>query len=180
MKKIDKARATEWVVVALLLSVCWFGGDRYGRARAFDQAEQRRDTVTKIVTVYKDAPQPAKTAISGYVAVPAYKFITDTVKAVQWAEIAIPVHDTTVVYLPREQKYYDEEDGRLKVWISGYEPSLDRYEVSWPETTITQTVIPKKRWSLGVTAGYGLSLQDQAVILSPFVGVGFTYAFLSF
>lgn len=180
MKKIDKARATEWFVVALLLSACWLGGDRYGRAKAFANAESKRDTVVRIVTAWKDFPQPAKTAFSGYVSVPAYKFLTDTVKAVQWAEIAIPVHDTTVVYLPREQKYYDEEDGRLKVWISGYEPRLDRYEVSWPETTITQTVIPKKRWSLGVTAGYGLSLQDQAVILSPFVGVGITYAFLSF
>lgn len=180
MKKIDKARATEWVVVALLLSVCWFGGDRYGRARAFDQAEQRRDTVVRIVTAWKDFPQPAKTAFSGYVSVPAYKFISDTVERVQWAEIAIPVHDTTVVYLPREQKYYAEEDGRLRLWVSGYEPRLDRYELDAVETTITQTVVPRRRWSLGVTAGYGLSLQDHAVILSPFVGVGVTYAFLTF
>lgn len=178
MKKIDKARATEWVLVFLLLAVCWFGGDRYGRARAIEEAEMRRDTVTKIVPVWKDDPQPAKTALVGHVAVPVYKFISDTIECVKTAEIVL--HDTTVVYLPREQKYYEEDEGRLRLWVSGYEPRLDRWELDRREQIVTQTVVERRRWSVGVTAGYGLALTEPKVVLSPFVGVGVTYAIFQF
>jgi hypothetical protein len=85
-----------------------------------------------------------------------------------------------VVYLPREQKYYEENDGRLRLWVSGYDPRLDRWELDERQTTITQTVVPRRRWSLGVTAGYGLALTEPKVALAPFVGVGITYAFLQF
>lgn len=179
-KIIARLRKCEWLIVpAVLIAAAWFSGDYYGRKKVIQSYESKTDTVTKIVTVFKDYPEPTKTAIVGFVPVPTYKFLTDTVKAVEWAEIA--VHDTTVIYLPREQKYYEREEGRLKVWISGYEPSLDRYEISWPETTITQSYVQRpRRWSLGVTAGYGATLHDKAVVLSPYVGVGLTYALLQF
>lgn len=175
---IDKARAAEWILAALLLVVCWFGGDHHGRRVAFAEAESKTDTVTKVITLWKEAPQPAKTALLGYVPVPAYKFLTDTIERVKWAEIA--VHDTTIVYLPRESKYYEENDGRLRLWVSGYDPRLDRWELDERQTAITQTVVPRRRWGIGVTAGYGLALAEQKVALVPFVGVGITYAFLQF
>ena len=175
---IDKARAAEWILAALLLVVCWFGGDHHGRRVAFAEAESKTDTVTKVITLWKEAPQPAKTALLGYVPVPAYKFLTDTIERVKTAEIVL--HDTTVVYLPREQKYYEENDGRLRLWVSGYDPRLDRWELDERQTTITQTVVPRRRWGIGVTAGYGLALTEPKVALSPFVGVGITYAFLQF
>ena len=175
---IDKARAAEWILAALLLAVCWFGGDHHGRRVAFAEAESRTDTVTKVVTMWKEAPQPAKTALLGYVPVPSYKFLTDTIERVKTAEIVI--HDTTVVYLPREQKYYEENEGRLRLWVSGYDPRLDRWELDERQTTITQTVVPRRRWSIGATAGYGLALSERKVALTPFVGVGITYALLQF
>lgn len=136
-----------------------------------------RDTVTKVVAVYKDFPNPQKEAFSGYLGVPLYKFITDTIRAVE----TVYSHDTTVVYLPREQKYYSEADGKLRLWISGYEPRLDRYELDLPTTTITNTVKEKpSRWGLGVSAGYGAAMQaDKTVVLSPFIGIGIQYNFLS-
>lgn len=168
----------EWLLMMSVLSaVMFFAGRSYERKNAAGHEASRLDTVTRIVTVYKDFPKPQETALSGFVSVPAYKFITDTVTCVETAEIA--VHDTTVVYLPRERKYYEEEDGRLRLWVSGYDPSLDRYEISWPETTVTRTVLPR-RWSLGVTAGYGAALHDKTVTLSPFVGFGVNYAIFSF
>lgn len=179
-KFITLLRKCEWLIVpAVLIAAAWFSGDYYGRKRVIQSYESKTDTVTKIVTVYKDYPEPAKTALVGYVQVPTYKFLTDTVKAVEWAEIT--VHDTTVVYLPREQKYYAEEGGKLRLWVSGYEPRLDRYEVSWPETTITQAYVQKpRRWSLGVTAGYGAALHDKRVVLAPYVGIGVSYSLLQF
>ena len=178
MKRIDKVRAAEWVLAALLLCLCWFGGEWHGRETALAKVDGRTDTVTKIVTAWRDFPEPQKTAQIGYVSVPAVYFLTDTINAVEWREIA--VHDTTVVYLPREQKYYAEEDGRLRLWVSGYEPRLDRYELDAVETTITQTLVERHRWGLGVTAGYGCALHDKAVVLSPFVGIGISYSFLTF
>lgn len=159
------------VAVALaLLALSFWGGIRYAESRP---QEVVRDTVTKVVTLWKEAPQPAKTSLFGYVPVPAYKFISDTVESVKTAEIVR--HDTTVVYLPREQKYYEENEGRLRLWVSGYDPRLDRWELDERQTTITQTVVPRRRWGLGITAGYGAAAVGGSVQLAPFVGVGVSY-----
>lgn len=174
---IDKARAAEWILAALLLVVCWFGGDHHGRRVAFAEAESKTDTAVRIVTQYKDFPQPAKTALAGLVSVPRYMFLTDTITRVEREEIA--AQDTTPVYLPREQQYYEEADGRLRLWVSGYEPRLDRWEMDERQATVTHTVIQRRsRWSLGVSAGYGVSLADGAVRLAPYVGVGISYNIL--
>lgn len=170
----------KWLLIPLVLVIASFlGGAHYGHRRAVEGFVAEQDTVTKIVSVYKDFPKSQKEAFSGYLRVPAYRFISDTVERIRWAEIAIPVHDTTVVYLPREEKYYEEEDGRLRVWVSGYEPRLDRYEVSWPETTITTTIKEKpQRWGIGISGGYGAALYDKKVILAPYIGIGITYTIL--
>lgn len=168
----------------IIIAVCalgvivsaWLLGSRHGQRVALEQ-ETRTDTVTRIVTVYKDFPQPQKSAITGQIAVPAYKFIADTIKRVETREITL--HDTTIVFLPREQKYYEEADGRLRLWVSGYDPMLDRWELDERETTVTRTVLPR-RWSIGITAGYGAAIHDKTVMLSPFVGVGVNYAIFSF
>lgn len=60
------------------------------------------------------------------------------------------------------------------VWYHGYRAGIDSLAV-YPETrVITRTVAPK--WSVGLTAGYGASKDG----LSPFVGVGVSYAIFSF
>ena len=64
----------------------------------------------------------------------------------------------TVVY--REQAYY--EDSLYRAWVSGYRPRLDSLQI-FPRTvyrTVTNdiyhTIVPKrKRWGLGLQAGYG-------------------------
>ena len=143
-----------------------------------ESPEVARDTITKVVTVYKDFPNPAKTALSGFIPVPRYMFFTET------KEIEVEVPGDTVtqyVYLPQELQYYEEEDGKLRMWISGYRPVLERYEIDWPTTIITETHKPKpKRWGIGVQAGYGAVLHDKTVQLSPYIGIGVSYNFLSF
>ena len=122
-------RTCEWVAVIILVGAgCFLGGSNYGWDRAVEGMTAHSDTVTKVVPMWKDRPEPAKTARLGYVAVPSVYFLTDTINVVETAEIR--VHDTIpkYVYLPREQKYYEEDEGRLRMWISGYDPQLDRYE----------------------------------------------------
>ena len=180
MKTKDAIRAAEWVLLPLLLIVGSFYAGRYvGRVQAVGTMVAKTDTVVRIVTQYKDFPQPAKTALAGFVPVPRYMFLTDTVTIVQSAQTA--AQDTTLVYLPREQQYYEEADGRLRLWVSGYDPRLDRWEMDERQAIVTQTVTPRRsRWSLGVSAGYGVVLAGDAVRLAPYVGVGVQYALIQF
>ena len=178
MKAKDAIRAAEWVLLPLLLIVGSFYAGRYvGRVQAVGTMVAKTDTVVRIVTQYKDFPQPAKTALAGFIPVPRYIFLADTVTVVEPTQPA--VQDTTPVYLPREQQYYEEADGRLRLWVSGYDPRLDRWEMDERQATVTHTVTPRRsRWSLGVSAGYGVALADGAVRLAPYVGVGISYNIL--
>ena len=179
MKWRDIIRKSEWVLIPLILvAAAFFGGSHYGARLTEQRILASRDTVTRVVTVYKDFPQPQKAAIFGTLAVPRYKFLSDTVKAVE----TLVLHDTAFIYLPREQKYYEEDSARVRIWVSGYEPRLDRYEVDRQERIITQTTerrVPA-RWGLGLSAGYGLALADgRRVVASPYLGVGLTYNIVS-
>lgn len=178
MKARDAIRAAEWVLLPLLLIVGSFYAGRYvGRVQTAETMVAKTDTVVRIMTQYKDFPQPAKTALAGFVPVPRYMFITDTLTVVQSAQNA--AQDTTPVYLPREQQYYEEADGRLRLWVSGYDPRLDRWEMDERQATVTHTVTPRRsRWSLGVSAGYGVALADGSVRPAPYVGVGISYNIL--
>lgn len=177
MDEKKKIRTTEWITVFIMIAASFALGDHVGKSSVeAGVPEIIRDTTVKIVTRYKDFPDPVKTVTAGLIAVPRYLFFTDT----QTEEIPVPVPGKTdTVYLPREQKYYEEHDGRLRIWISGYQPQLDRYEMDDVMTTITQTYKPpNKRWGLGVTAGYGATVVDHTVKLAPYLGVGITYNFL--
>jgi len=162
-------------ILATLLG-CAFALGRVTAPKS-EAGTSKRDTVDKIVPIFKDFPQPLKTASIGFVGIPKYKFITDTLRETAF----IDIHDTTFVYLPREQRYYAEEEGRLRLWVSGYDPKVDRYEIDWIETTITETITPKpKRWGIGISAGYGAAMAaDKTVVFSPFIGIGIQYNFLS-
>lgn len=174
----ERIRKYEWVIIpAVLIVAAWFSGDYHGQQKILASLESKTDTVVKVVTVYKDFPKPKETARIGFISVPAYRFFTDTVTM----EAITVVRDTTVIYLPREQAYYEEEDGALRLWVSGYEPRLDRYELDAKTVTITNTVTEKaSRWGLGVSAGYGAALSGKEVRLSPYIGVGISYTFIRF
>ena len=178
MKLKEALRSFEWIIpLVLLLGASFVGGTYYGERRALASIETATDTVVKVVTVYKDFPKPKETALAGFVAVPKYLFVTDTITA----EKAVFLHDTTVIYLPREQQYYEEEEGTLRIWVSGYDPRLDRYELDTKTITITNTVVEKpSRWGLSINGGYGAALVGNTVKLAPYIGVGVSYTFLRF
>ena len=99
--------------------------------------------------------------------------------------VFVPVRDTIertdTIYLPRTQRAY--KGAEYSAWVSGYEPRLDSIEVFQKTVRITETktisVPSRKRWSIGVQAGYGAALNGRQVILSPYVGVGISYSLYS-
>ena len=176
MDEKKKIRTTEWITAFILIAASFALGDHVGKSSVEAGApEIIRDTTVKIVTRYRDFPDPVKTAKAGFVRIPAYRFISDTVTQ----ERILIVHDTTAIYITREQKYYEEADGALRLWISGVDPRLDRYEWDQTTTTITETIRPKpKRWGLSIYAGGGITIAGGKILLGPQAGAAITYDIL--
>lgn len=163
--------------IALSLLVCSFILGRATAPKSIVEGEKTVDTVTKYVPMWKDFPQPTKTVQMGSIAVPKYLFLADSVDRL----VPYAVHDTTTqyVYLPREQKYYEEADGHLRLWVSGYEPRLDRWEADFKETVVSEIYKPpSKRWGLGLSGGYALALVNGKLVPAPYIGACITYSFL--
>lgn len=93
------------------------------------------------------------------------------------------IHDTVAVYLPRETRVY--EDARYRAEVSGYQPSLDRIDIYTKTEVVTkdvtQVVKKKTRWGLGLSAGYGVTINttDQTFKPAPYIGVGIHYNLIS-
>lgn len=87
------------------------------------------------------------------------------------------VHDTTYVYLTREQVEW--RDSLCAVFASGIYPQVDSVIHFTTERVIVKEipVIQKERsrWGLGINAGYGFGASG----LTPYVGVGVSYNLLS-
>lgn len=128
-----------WILVILLTVACvvvWFRPHEPLLAEI--RTETKVNTVVKVDTLLISPPMA-----------PLLVFrLTDTMRI-----------GDTVVY--REQAYY--EDSLYRAWVSGYRPKLDSLMV-FPKTvyqTVTNDiyhtiVLKKKRWGLGLQAGYGI------------------------
>lgn len=84
------------------------------------------------------------------------------------------------VFMPVPILQYQFRDSLYALDVSGYAVSLDRLEV-YPRNiyrTITQTtervVKDKKRWGLGLQAGYGYAFGPRR--FAPYIGVGVQYS----
>lgn len=128
-----------WILVVLLAIACvaaWFRPHEPLPAEI--RTETKIQTVVKLDTVLISAPMAV-----------FFRFTSDT----------IHIGDTVVM---REQAYY--EDSLYRAWVSGYRPRLDSLQV-FPRTvyqTVTNDIYhpvaikpKKKRWGLGLQAGYG-------------------------
>lgn len=98
------------------------------------------------------------------VPVPVYESVVDSFP------FAVPVPGDTVrdtVYLPITQKIY--KDSFYTAYVSGYRAKLDSIEVySKTRTMFVRERAKRKRFGLGVQAGYGFSGNKA----TPYVGVG--------
>lgn len=69
-------------------------------------------------------------------------------------------------------------------WISGYRPQLDSILIYPQTTTITNTTTithkPKQpRFSIGLQAGYGVTINNNQLKPAPYVGIGLSYSLIS-
>lgn len=85
---------------------------------------------------------------------------------------AIAKADSVEVELPIVSKEYAGEEYRA--WVSGWQPRLDSIRI-YQRVPAMPTAKPK-RWHLGVTAGWAFTGRG----MSPYVGIGITYSFISF
>lgn len=114
-----------------------------------------RDTIREIRPVYVEKTRTDTMLVA----------VTDTVT----------VSDTVYMVLDREQRHYQGED--YEAWVSGYRPALDSIYV-FPKTRyITENIFaePRKRWGIGIQAGYGIGISSGQVKAFPYIGVGISY-----
>ena len=125
-------------------------------------------TVTRIDTITREKPV--------YYA----RTVFDTLRLV--VRDTVRQQDTLYLAVGREQRAY--RDTSYEAWVSGVQPSLDSIRVFSPVRCVTVTervpVKERSRWGLGVSAGYGAAMApDKTVVLSPFIGIGVSYNFLT-
>ncbi|MPM13947.1 hypothetical protein SDC9_60307 [bioreactor metagenome] len=114
---------------------------------------------------------------------PVPKFIKRIDTLLVQTKDTIRLKDTLYLALPREQKTY--RDKNYQAWISGYRPELDSIHIFRnTQQIITSTTIQTKhksrRWGIGIQAGYGLTLQQNIIKPTPYIGVGLSYNLLRF
>lgn len=89
--------------------------------------------------------------------------------------------DTVYIRAAAVQEHYKGED--YDAWVSGWElsgrgPALDSIYV-YPQTRYITSesifVAPRKRWGIGIQAGYGIGISSGQVKAFPYIGVGISY-----
>lgn len=152
------------LVAALLAALLLLSGYLLGRRadRAREPAEIVRTDILRIRdTVLVDRPVPVEVRLTDTMLVA----VTDTIR----------LSDTVYLRLPREIKQY--EDSLYRAQVSGYRPELDWIEV-YPQTeVVTRNIFvdSRKRWGVGLQAGYGAYFRDGHMRLAPYLGVGISY-----
>lgn len=141
-----------WILVVFLLVACvvaWFRP--YEPLPAEVRTEAKIKTIVKVDTLLISSPMAPMLFIQ----------LEDTIR----------IGDTVV---HREQAYY--EDTLYRAWVSGYRPRLDSLQI-FPRTvyqTITNDIYhtikvrDRRRWGLGLQAGYGYPG-------GVYVGIGLSY-----
>lgn len=108
---------------------------------------------------------------------PVYITKTNTRTEYIQATDTIRINDTLFVPVPIEKKVY--EDSLYRAEISGYRASLDRIDIYQRKQIVTQTatifVAERKRWGIGLQAGYGAMPADGTIRLAPYIGIGLSY-----
>lgn len=161
------ATLKKFLIAALLAALLLLSGYLLGRrtARATEpECIVQVDTLRIRDTLLIEKPMPVEVRVVDTMLVT----VADTIR----------LSDTVYLRLPREIKRY--EDSLYRAQVSGYRPALDWIEV-YPQTeVVTRNIFVglRKRWGLGLQAGFGAYASGGQVRLAPYVGVGISYDIL--
>lgn len=152
-----------WVLVVLLIGAVLYLWNRLIEPLP---AEVIRDTVDYVDTIHYYYPVPKDSVVIRYeiVKLPGKK---DSCESKSDTCIFSP--DSAEVEIPITQKQY--KDSLYRAWISGYNAKLDSIEIYSPTRIITERVFiqsKRKRWGIGLQAGYGCPG-------GVYVGIGMSY-----
>ena len=154
-------------IAALLAVLLLLSGYFLGR-RAASPSEVKIETVTDTLrirdTLLVEKPVPVDVRVVDTMLVA----VTDTVT----------VGDTVYLSLPRETKVYG--DSTYTAQVSGYRPALDWIEIYPQKEVVTRNIFvdSRKRWGIGLQAGYGAYVNAGQVRLAPYLGIGISYDIL--
>ena len=157
------------LIAFVFAALCVLSGYFFGR-RAASPSEVKIETVTDTLrirdTLLVEKPVPVEVRVVDTMLVA----VTDT----------ISINDTVYLHLPREIKHY--EDSLFRAQVSGYRPALDWIEVYPQREVVTRNIFvdSRKRWGIGLQAGYGAYAAGGQVRLAPYLGVGVSWDLLRF
>lgn len=156
-------------VACVLAALCLLSGYFLGR-RATSSSEAKIETITDTLrirdTLLIEKPVPVEVRVVDTMLVA----VTDT----------ISINDTVYLHLPREIKHY--EDSLFRAQVSGYRPALDWIEVYPQREVVTRNIFvdSRKRWGIGLQAGYGAYATGGQVRLAPYLGIGISWNLIRF
>ena len=160
-------KAIYWITPGLALVAGLFLGRGCSTPQPEIVEKHQSDTVTltRIDTVVVERPVPVRVVEKR----------TDTLTLYR---------GTDTLYVPVPIRQYSFRDSLYSLDVSGYHVTLDRLEV-YPRTvykTITntteRTIQEKKRWGIGLQAGYGYNFGSGKA--GPYVGIGLQYSLWKF
>ncbi len=155
-------KAIYWITPGLALVAGLFLGRGCSTPQPEIVEKHQSDTVTltRIDTVVVERPVPVRVVEKR----------TDTLTLYR---------GTDTLYVPVPIRQYSFRDSLYSLDVSGYHVTLDRLEV-YPRTvyqtvtnTMERTVTDKKRWGIGLQAGYGYNFGSGKP--GPYVGIGVQY-----
>lgn len=158
---------TRLLTAALLLLLGFCGGYDMAKKQFVGNPETVTDTliVERWDTVTIEKPREVVRYVQRY----------DTIRLTDEPMIVITLDSTAII--PIEQAVYQDstESAQYTAYVSGFRAALDSIAINCKntETIITNEVrLPAPRFSVGVQAGVGVSLQGLAV---PYIGLGVQY-----
>lgn len=154
-------------VIAAVAILSFYSGHRFGEKSSNNIIQL--DTIVVTETIVEESPVADTIYLTRWERIPMEVVKRDTVSVVA------PVFIRDTVYLPITTAYYERLNGRLRLWVNGYNTSLERWELDEQVKLMPY----RKKWGFSIGIG-------PAIIYSPFmrgidsgVGIfgGVTYTF---
>lgn len=164
-----------FLLLALLVISVSLNIWQHGRMEARRTAVEETVVHTRIDTIRLLGPAIVSTSKPVRTEKRRMRVVADSTE-VDTAVFALPFvdADSVEVEIPIISREYNGEGYRA--WVSGYNPMLDSIEVYRTTNTVTLPKPKRKRWGIGVQAGYGLGRNG----MQPYVGVGVSYNLVNF
>lgn len=160
-------KQSSFILIFFLILISFFGGMRVGSY--YHLSPNPCDTIYVTKTEKEYLPSPKSIDFKNWeISIPERLFYTDTIKTEP-----ILIHDT--LRIPIHSYYYEQLNGRLRIWASGYNVSLDKWELDEQHTIISKQ--KRLEFKLGIGPGVIYSPFTQRVDAGMGIFWGLTYKF---